>query len=93
MAESVGPSGMQEALAAAQQQVADLQKQLAEAEAGRRRTDKGVERLSRQLAEEQAERAALEEQLAQKLEDTDDYMAQVCTAVLGCATVLITVKW
>jgi regulator of replication initiation timing len=68
---------MQEALAAAQAQLAELQKQLAEDEAVRRGLDAELARLRRQLAEEQSERGALEEQLVQHLEESEDFMAQV----------------
>jgi septal ring factor EnvC (AmiA/AmiB activator) len=68
---------MQEALAAAQAQLAELQKQLAEGEVVRRGLDAELARLRRQLAEEQSERGALEEQLAQHLEESEDFMAQV----------------
>jgi regulator of replication initiation timing len=77
LADSAGPSGLQEALAAAQAQLADLQRQLAEGEAVRRGLDAELNRLRRQLAEEQSERGALEEQLAQHLEESEDFMAQV----------------
>lgn len=70
-------SGLQEALVSAQKQVSELQKQLFEAQTGRRGVDKELSRLRKQLADEQAERTTLEEQLAQNLEDTGDYTAQV----------------
>jgi len=79
------PSGLVEALSTAQEQVANLQKQLAESEVMRRGLDRDILGLKRQLVEEQAERTTLEDHLAQYLEDAGDDMAQVgpCPA-LGC---------
>eukprot|EP00775_Hariotina_reticulata_P010260 gene10260-10419_t len=75
-----GPVGLMEALSTAQEQVADLQKQLAEAEVLRRGLDKDVTGLKKQLAEEQAERTTLEDHLAQHMEDAGDDMAQETVA-------------
>ncbi|WIA29047.1 hypothetical protein OEZ86_011560 [Tetradesmus obliquus] len=80
LADSAGPSGMQEALSAAQAQLAELQRQLAEGEAARRGLEAELARLRRQLAEEQSERGTLEEQLAQHLEESEDFMAQDAVA-------------
>lgn len=82
MAESAGPSGIEQALAAAQDQVADLQRQLAEVETTRRGLEKQLGRARKQLADEQAERSTLEEHMINRLEELGDDGAQVSR---GCA--------
>lgn len=77
LAENAGPSGVEQALAAAQEHVADLQRQVAEANSVRRGLEKDLSRLRKQLADEQAERNTLEEHVASRLEDTGDDVAQV----------------
>jgi DNA repair exonuclease SbcCD ATPase subunit len=77
MAENAGPSGIEQALAAAQDQVADLQRQLAEAETTRRGLEKQLGRARKQLADEQAERSTLEEHMVNRLEELGDDGAQV----------------
>lgn len=90
MAESAGPSGVELALTAAQEQVADLQRQLAEADSVRRGLEKDLSRTRKQLADEQCERSALEEHMVTRLEDMGDEVAQVC----GCGlAVLWTLLW
>lgn len=77
MAESAGPSGVELALTAAQEQVADLQRQLAEADSVRRGLEKELSRARKQLADEQCERSTLEEHMVTRLEDMGDDVAQV----------------
>jgi chromosome segregation ATPase len=77
LVERAGPSGVEEALAAATAQMAELQHSLAEAGAARRGLDKEAARLRRALADEQAERGALEERMLQRLDDMGDDVAQV----------------
>lgn len=77
VAESAGPSGIEQALAAAQDQVADLQRQLADADGVRRGLEKELSRARKQLADEQSERNTLEEHMITRLEDMGDDVAQV----------------
>lgn len=87
MAESAGPSGVEQALAAAQEHAADLQRQLAEADGVRRGLEKDLSRLRKQLADEQSERNTLEEHMATRLEDTGDDVAQVRSMSEVCGSV------
>jgi len=87
MAESAGPSGVEQALAAAQEHAADLQRQQAEADGVRRGLEKDLSRLRKQLADEQSERNTLEEHMATRLEDTGDDVAQVRRVSEGCSPI------
>lgn len=89
MAESAGPSGIEQALSATQEQAAELQRQLTEAEGLRRGLEVELGRVRKQLADEQSERHTLEEHIATRLEDTGDDVAQVCSVIslLLCAVI------
>jgi chromosome segregation ATPase len=88
MAESAGPSGVEQALSAAQDQVADLQRQLAEAEGVRRGLEKDLARARKQLADEQSDRNTLEEHIITRLEDSGDDVAQVGRAAAHATNLL-----
>lgn len=77
LAQSAGPSGVEQALSAAQELVADLQRQLAEADSVRRGLEKELSRARKQLSDEQSERNTLEEHMITRLEDMGDDVAQV----------------
>jgi regulator of replication initiation timing len=82
LAESAGPSGVEQALSASQEQVADLQRQLAEADSVRRGLEKELSRARKQLSDEQSERNTLEEHMITRLEDMGDDVAQVGAHVI-----------
>jgi chromosome segregation ATPase len=77
LAESAGPSGVEQALLATQEQATDLQRQLAEADGVRRGLEKELARARKQLSDEQSERNTLEEHMITRLEDMGDEVAQV----------------
>lgn len=77
-------SSLQESLASSQEQVFELQKQLAEAHTVKKAVDKELGRLQKQLTDDQAERTALEKQLTLHFEDTADYTAQVRILTGSC---------
>ena len=83
LAEAATPSDAQDELALAHQQLSDLQRQLVAGASSQRIAAAEQAALQRQRDLEQAERRALEEQLAQRLEDGGDFGAQACMP--GCS--------